>query len=81
VRSAQEYDQDHLEGTVNIPLSLLPGRVGEFSQDEPLAIVCPCGYRSSIAASLLESEGFTRVSNVMGGIQALGDCSIGVSGS
>jgi len=26
VRSAQEYDQDHLEGTVNIPLPLLPGR-------------------------------------------------------
>jgi len=50
VRSAHEYDQDHLEGTVNIPLPLLPGRVGEFSQDEPLAIVCASGYRSSIAA-------------------------------
>ena len=69
VRSAQEYCQDRLEGTVNIPLPSLLRRIGEFSRNTPLTVVCASGYRSSIAASLLKSEGFTRVSNVKGGIQ------------
>jgi rhodanese-related sulfurtransferase len=70
VRSAQEYHQDHLEGTANIPLPCLLRRIGEFSRNTPLTVVCASGYRSSIAASLFKSEGFTRVSNVVGGIQA-----------
>jgi rhodanese-related sulfurtransferase len=44
---------------------------GEFSRDTPLALLRASGYRSSIATSLLESEGFTRVSNVMGGMDAI----------
>jgi len=71
VRSTQEYDQEHLEGTINIPLPSLLQRAGEFSRDTPLALLCASGYRSSIATSLLESEGFTRASNVMGGMDAI----------
>ena len=71
VRSDQEYYQDHLEGIVNIALPRLLRRIGEFSRDAPLAVVCGTGYRSSIATSLLESEGFTRLSNVMGGMDAI----------
>jgi hydroxyacylglutathione hydrolase len=37
----------------------------------PLTVVCGSGYRSSIAASLLESEGFDRLANVMGGMYAV----------
>jgi len=68
VRSAKEYDQSHLQGTVNIPLPWLLRRIGEFSRETPLTVVCASGYRSSIATSLLESEGFTRLTNVMGGM-------------
>jgi len=68
VRSAQEYSRDHLEGAVNIPLPSLLRRIGEFSRDSALAVVCASGYRSSIATSLLESAGFTRLSNVVGGM-------------
>jgi hydroxyacylglutathione hydrolase len=71
VRSTQEYDQEHLEGTINIPLPSLLRRAGEFSRDTPLALLCASGYRSSIATSFLESEGFTRASNVMGGMDAI----------
>ena len=71
VRSAQEYHQDHLEGIANIPLSELLRRIGEFPRDVPLAVMCSTGYRSSIATSLLETEGFTRLSNVMGGMHAI----------
>lgn len=71
VRSAQEWSQDHLEGAIHIPLPQLLGRVGELSRKVPLTVLCGSGYRSSIAASLLESEGFERLTNVMGGMHAV----------
>jgi rhodanese-related sulfurtransferase len=36
-----------------------------------LTVVCESGYRSSIAASLLKSQRFERLSNVIGGMQAV----------
>jgi glyoxylase-like metal-dependent hydrolase (beta-lactamase superfamily II)/rhodanese-related sulfurtransferase len=71
VRSAQEWSQDHLEGAIHIALSQLLGRIGELSREAPLTVLCGSGYRSSIAASLLESKGFERLTNVMGGMQAV----------
>jgi hydroxyacylglutathione hydrolase len=76
VRSAQEWSQDHLEDAIHIPLLQLVRRIGKFSKKAPLTVVCGSGYRSSIAASLLESRGFERLSNVMGGMHAVrhGSC-------
>jgi hydroxyacylglutathione hydrolase len=71
VRSAQEWGHDHVDGAVNIPLPQLLRRVAGLSRNAPLTVLCGSGYRSSIAASLLESEGFERLSNVMGGMHAL----------
>ena len=71
VRSAQEWSQDHLEGAIHIPLPQVPRRIGGFPRKGPLTVVCGSGYRSSIAASLFESEGFERLSNVMGGMHAV----------
>jgi rhodanese-related sulfurtransferase len=71
VRSASEWAQDHLEGSVNIPLSQLLRRAGGFPRNTPVTIVCGSGYRSSIATSLLESDGFERLTNVMGGMHAV----------
>ena len=71
VRSAQEWSQDHLEGAIHIPLPQLLRRIGELSRNVPLTMVCATGYRSAIASSLLKSRGFTRLSNVTGGMQAI----------
>ena len=71
VRSAQEWSHDHLEGAVHVPLPQLLRRIGGFSRNAPVTVVCGSGYRSSIAASLLESEGFERLVNVMGGMHAV----------
>jgi hydroxyacylglutathione hydrolase len=71
VRSAQEWRQDHLEGTIHIPLPQLLRRIGGLSRKAPLTVLCGSGYRSSIAASLLESEGFEQLSNVMGGMHGV----------
>ena len=71
VRSAQEWELDHLEGAMHVPLPKLTRNLGRFSRTAPLTLVCGSGYRSSIAASLLEAEGFEHLSNVMGGMHAI----------
>jgi len=70
VRTAGEWEAEHIEEATHIPLPALPGRANELNKDAPLAVICGSGYRSSIAASLLQARGFTRVQNVMGGMGA-----------
>jgi hydroxyacylglutathione hydrolase len=71
VRSASEWAQDHLEDSINIPLPQLLRRIGELSREAHLTVLCGEGYRSSIAVSLLKADGFERLSNVAGGMQAV----------
>jgi hydroxyacylglutathione hydrolase len=42
----------------------------ELPKSEPLAVICGAGNRSSIAASLLQADGFQCVQNIIGGIAA-----------
>src|SRR5262245_7517390 len=70
VRTPHERDAKFVAGSVNIPLSQLALRLGELPTDRPLLVYCAGGYRSSIAASLLQRHGFSRVSEIAGGIAA-----------
>jgi len=70
VRTAGEWDAEHIDGATHIPLPALPRRMSELPNAVPLAVICGSGYRSSIAASLLQAQGFRRVQNVMGGMSA-----------
>ena len=70
VRRSNEYAGGHVPRARNIPLAELQRRIAELDRDEPLAVICQSGYRSSTAASLLERAGFTDVSNVVGGTTA-----------
>lgn len=76
VRTAGEWEAGHIENAVHIPLPGLPRRTGNLGKDSRLAIICGSGYRSSIAASLLQAQGFSRVQNVMGGMGAYLETSI-----
>src|SRR6266850_2684988 len=76
VRTAGEWDAGHIDSALHIPLPSLPRRTGSLGKDSRLAIICGSGYRSSIAASLLQAQGFSRVQNVMGGMGAYLETSI-----
>jgi rhodanese-related sulfurtransferase len=54
VRTEREWQEKHIEGSLNIPLQHLPERLVEVPTDGPVVVHCATGYRSSIAASLLE---------------------------
>jgi len=56
VRREEEHAAARIEGAVGIPIHELPGRVGEVPQGE-VWVHCESGYRSSIAASLLDAAG------------------------
>jgi len=70
VRGPGERAQKYVEGSVPIPLNHLQARLQEIPRDRPLVVYCAGGYRSSIAASLLQKNGFTDVSEIAGGISA-----------
>jgi hydroxyacylglutathione hydrolase len=70
VRAPGERQQKRIAGSVSIPLTHLGERLTELPADRPLIVYCAGGYRSSIAASVLQHHGFTRVSEIAGGIAA-----------
>lgn len=70
VRTPREREEKRLEGSVGIPLNHFTERVSELPRDRPLLVYCAGGYRSSIAASLLQLQGFAKVSEIAGGITA-----------
>ena len=70
VRSEAEHAGGHIEGSLNIPLTHLDERSGEIPAGRPVAVHCEGGYRSAIAASLLQKLGRRDVHDMVGGYKA-----------
>jgi hydroxyacylglutathione hydrolase len=70
VRAPRERDQKYIAGSLAIPLNHLTENLEKLPKDRPLLVYCAGGYRSSIAASLLQRSGFNPVSEIAGGIVA-----------
>jgi hydroxyacylglutathione hydrolase len=70
VRTPRERAQKRIAGSVGIPLNHLGERLSELPPDRPLLVYCAGGYRSSMAASILQQHGFANVSEIAGGITA-----------
>jgi glyoxylase-like metal-dependent hydrolase (beta-lactamase superfamily II)/rhodanese-related sulfurtransferase len=70
VRNPGEQEAGIVPGAVTIPLARLLDRHHELDPSAPTVIYCAGGYRSSTAASLLRSVGFTQVADLQGGYDA-----------
>ena len=70
IRAPREREQKRIEGSMGIPLNHLTENLDKLQKDRPLLVYCAGGYRSSIAASLLQRRGFSPVSEIAGGIAA-----------
>ena len=68
VRSSSEREQKFIAGSLGMPLNHLVENIGMLPKDRPLLMYCAGGYRSSIAASLLQRNGFEHVSEIAGGL-------------
>ena len=70
IRNPGEVALGAVPGALDIPVGQLPGRLDELDASAPTVVYCAGGYRSSVAASLLRAEGFTDVSDLLGGFGA-----------
>ena len=70
VRRPGEWQAGHIPSASHVPLNTLAEAAATLPADEPLAVICAGGYRSSIGTSILERKGFTRITNVVGGMAA-----------
>jgi glyoxylase-like metal-dependent hydrolase (beta-lactamase superfamily II) len=70
VRAPREREQKHIAGSLGLPLNHLLENINTLPKSRPLLVYCAGGYRSSIAASLLQGSGFEIVSEIAGGITA-----------
>lgn len=72
VRTAEEFDEGHLEGAVMIDFYQedFADRLAELDPDVPYLLYCRSGNRSGQTAALMKELGFTDVADVDGGILA-----------
>ncbi len=70
VREQHEYDEKNI-GAVLIPLGSVADRIAEIEhlKEEELIVHCRSGKRSETAQKYLQSQGFTNVRNLIGGIE------------
>lgn len=70
IRSQSEWEAGHISDSLNIPLNQLQERFSEIPHDQTVVVHCQGGYRSIIAVSLLEKQGFENILDLVGGYQA-----------
>jgi glyoxylase-like metal-dependent hydrolase (beta-lactamase superfamily II)/rhodanese-related sulfurtransferase len=70
VRTPREWDEGHLPVARYRFLGELPEKLRKLNRDQPVVVYCASGYRSSLAASLLQASGFRKVLNVPGSYMA-----------
>jgi glyoxylase-like metal-dependent hydrolase (beta-lactamase superfamily II)/rhodanese-related sulfurtransferase len=70
VRTEAEWRQKHIPGSTNIPLPRLLQSLHQVPRSSEIVVHCASGYRSAVAISLLERQGFTGVADLVGGLSA-----------
>lgn len=69
VRTPVEFKANHIKGFKNIPLHQLSEKAEkELSKEKEVIIICQSGMRSQKASKMLKKIGFTKVTNVKGGM-------------
>ena len=70
VREPWETAICSIDGSLNIPLTMIPQSLERIPRDRPLVVMCHHGGRSARAVEWLRQNGFDSASNLTGGIDA-----------
>lgn len=69
VRTAEEFDEGHLPGALNINVNSedFIGEISSIRKNKNVLLYCRSGKRSARAAAILDSIGYKKVYNLEGG--------------
>ena len=70
VREPWEYEKAQIAGSQLVPMGEIPRRLAEIDETRDVVAFCHHGGRSMQVALFLEKNGFSRVHNLVGGIDA-----------
>jgi len=78
VREPAEFAAGHVLGAKNVPLARLDAPTPDLlkRKERPVIVYCDGGERAGKAAAALKKQGFTRVTNLSGGIKAWQDAGL-----
>ena len=71
VRKEGEYAAEHINDAYSKPLAYINDWVGNINPDEHFFLHCAGGYRSMIAASILQARGYRNFTEVEGGFNGI----------
>ncbi|TCK19434.1 rhodanese-related sulfurtransferase [Thiogranum longum] len=70
VREPWEFDKVSIEGSTLVPMRQIGEHIHMLNSDDEIVVICHHGIRSRVVCRFLESEGFSNVINLSGGIAA-----------
>lgn len=68
VREPWEFDKARIDGSTLVPMRSVPQRLHELDPQRETVVICHHGIRSRMVCRYLESQGFTNVINLSGGV-------------
>jgi glyoxylase-like metal-dependent hydrolase (beta-lactamase superfamily II)/rhodanese-related sulfurtransferase len=71
IRKETEYSTEHIDEAFNKPLSSINDWIKDIDPKEHFFLHCAGGYRSMIAASILQARGFRNFTEIEGGFNAI----------
>ena len=76
VRKESEYAAEHVEEAFNKPLSFINSWIKDVNPEQHFFLHCAGGYRSMMAASILQARGYRNFTEVDGGFNAIAKTSV-----
>lgn len=79
VRKPSEFLSQHIVGAHNFPLDYINNNMHKLDRERTYHVHCKSGYRSMIFASILKSRGFSNVTDMIGGWQAIEEVNVPIT--
>lgn len=76
VRKESEYSAEHVDKAYNKPLAYINEWINHLDPNEPIYLHCAGGYRSMMAASILQARGYRNFTEIEGGFNAIAQTNI-----
>lgn len=70
VREPWEFEKARIAGAALVPMREVPARLAEIDRHRDVVAICHHGGRSAQVAIFLEKNGYGRVHNLVGGVDA-----------